>query len=147
MSRIDESAAPAAAAAGHPHGGSLAGLLARFGIAGAITTAVGFAFIALLDVGFRVDPHIANAAGYALGIVVRFFLNRGYVFRSQAPGSALRFLVTMGVAFAANQLVLTLAGHILGPEPLARTAAQLAGMVTFTGTQFVLSYLWVFRRA
>lgn len=126
---------------------SLAGLVARFGIAGLITTAVGFAFIAILDVGFHVAPHLANAAGYALGIVIRYFLNRGYVFRSDASGSMLRFLATMGIAFGANQLALTVAGHVLGDEPLARTAAQLVGMVTFTGTQFVLSYIWVFRRA
>jgi putative flippase GtrA len=46
-----------------------------------------------------------------------------------------------------NQLVLRLAGQVLGPAAPAHLAAQLAGMATYTLTTFLLARYWVFRAA
>src|SRR5512140_2111562 len=95
----------------------LAALIARFGLAGLINTAAGFAVIAALDLGLGVDPHIANAAGYVFGIALSFVLNRSFVFRHEAgaASTAPRFLAAAALAFALNQGVLWAAGAILGP--------------------------------
>ncbi|MDB5426166.1 MAG: hypothetical protein JWR47_298 [Phenylobacterium sp.] len=129
------------------------GQAARFGLAGVVSTAVGFAVIAVLDAGLHVAPALANAAGYLVGVPVGFMLNRGYVFRhGGAPGAAgLRYLAAVAIAFGLNQVVLRLAGQVLGPAlgpgAPAHLAAQLAGMATYTLTTFLLARYWVFRTA
>ena len=123
------------------------GQLARFGAAGLINTAVGFAVIAGLDVGLGLNPALANACGYALGIALGFVLNRGFVFRSRTgvTASAARFLTAALLAFAINQGVLHLAGLILGAGGPQHLAAQLAGMAAYTTTLFLICRIWVFR--
>lgn len=126
-----------------------AGQVARFGLAGALSTVAGFAVIAGLDAGLHVAPALANAAGYAVGVPLGFALNRGFVFRhGGAPGAAgLRYLAAVALAFGLNQLVLRVAGPVLGAGAAAHLAAQLAGMASYTLVTFLLARYWVFRPA
>jgi putative flippase GtrA len=123
------------------------GLIFRFGLAGAANTAVGFLAIAVLDVGLHLPPALANAIGFALGIVLSFTLNRSFVFRSNLAlhTSGPRFLLVVAIAFALNQAVLALAGRVLGATPGGHIAAQLAGMSIYTLVVFVLCRIWIFR--
>jgi putative flippase GtrA len=122
-------------------------LIARFGLAGAANTALGLLLIAVLDLGLGVNPHIANAAGYAAGLVLSFQLNRSFVFRQKTAvlAAGRRFLVAAGCAFALNQAVLAATAWLLGSSDLARLAAQAAGVAAYTVALFILSRLWVFR--
>jgi len=122
-------------------------LVARFGLAGLVNTAIGFSVIAALDLGLRIDPHLANAAGYAVGVASGFLLTRDFVFqdKSRRVATAPRYLALVVTAFALNQLVLTLAGQALGKAELGRLAAQLVAMSTYTITVFAGCKLWVFR--
>jgi putative flippase GtrA len=126
-----------------------AGLLARFGGAGLITTAVGLAVILALDVGLGVDRRLANAAGYLVGASLGLVLQKAFVFRQMTParGATGRYIAVMVFAFGLNQVVLTLAGIALPQDRLGHTAAQLLAMATYTATQFALFRLWVFRPA
>ena len=125
------------------------GLLARFGVAGVVNTVVGLAVILLLDVGFGVDPNAANAAGYAVGICCSFALNRSFVFRHDGAvgNSATRYAVVVAFAFMLNQGVLVLAGLVLDEGSRGRVLAQLAAIVSYTATVFLLSRSWVFKDA
>lgn len=125
----------------------LLALVSRFGLAGLVNTGLGFAVIAGLDVGLHLDPHLANAAGYAVGVLTSFALNRWFVFRSSGHlhSTAPRYLAAVAAAFVANQAVLSSATAVLGHGAPQRLAAQLAGMVTYTGLVFVLCRLWVFQ--
>jgi putative flippase GtrA len=125
----------------------LAGQVARFGLAGLVNTAVGLAVIVVLDSGLGVAPALANAAGYGLGGVVGFLLNRRFVFRSERPigASGPRYAIAAGCAFALNQGVLRLAGMMLGAGALQHIAAQLCGMAVFSVTLLLLCRSWVFR--
>jgi putative flippase GtrA len=126
-----------------------AGLLARFGGAGVLTTLLGGAVIMGLDVGLGVDRRLANAAGYVVGAALGLVLQKTFVFRqpAHARGATARYVAVMLFAFALNQAVLTLAGLALPPDRLGRAAAQLIAMGTYTATQFALFRLWVFRPA
>jgi putative flippase GtrA len=125
---------------------SLAGLVARFGVAGLINTVVGFLVIETLDVGLGVQSNIANGCGYAVGMGVGFVLNHGFVFRYQGGrGVVARYLAVVMLAFLVNQAVLVGVHALLGPTPLMRTAAQLAGMASYTALTFILCQQWVFR--
>jgi putative flippase GtrA len=124
-------------------------LLSRFGVTGAVNTALGLAVICLLDVGLGIDPKVANAVGYAVGICFSFALNRSFVFRHDgAIGiSAKRYAVVVATAFLLNQCVLVLSGFILGDSTRGRLLAQLAAMTSYTATVFLLSRFWAFKNA
>ncbi len=124
-------------------------LISRFGLAGLINTAVGYAIITGLDVGLHVDPNLANALGYLAGVGVGFILNHSFVFKSAAGRRAtgVRYLAVVIPAFLLNQAVLTLAGIVLGPGAVQHMAAQLAGMAWYTITVFLACRFWVFRPA
>jgi putative flippase GtrA len=126
---------------------AIAALVARFGLAGLASTAVGFAVIAVLDAGLHVAPTLANLAGYLVGVPLGFVLNRRLVFRHEGPAAAAgaKYLVAVFGAFCLNQLVLRLAGGSLGPGAAPHLAAQLAGMATYTITTFLAARYWVFR--
>jgi putative flippase GtrA len=123
--------------------------LALYGAAGVINTIVGYGVIFTLDVVLKVDPHIANAAGYAVGVVCAFLLNRFLVFRSSesAARTGPKFLAAALLSFGLNQLVLTGALSILGHAPVAHAVSQLLGMASYTVATFLLCQLWVFRPA
>jgi len=126
-----------------------AGLLARFGGAGLLTTALGLTVILALDLGLGVDRRLANAVGYLAGAALGLVLQKTFVFRQANPvrGAASRYAAVMLFAFALNQAVLTLAGLALPQDRLGHMAAQLLAMATYTATQFALFRLWVFRPA
>ena len=124
-------------------------LTARFGLAGIANTLAGFLVIAALDLGLGVEPRIANAAGYGVGLTVSFILNRAFVFRSvrRARTTGPRFLAAAFFAFALNQIVLSVALGALGRTSGDRIAAQLLAMAAYTAAMFILCRLWVFREA
>ena len=122
-------------------------LLARFGLAGLVNTAIGLSVIAALDLGLHVDPHIANAVGYAGGLATGYVLNRMFVFRSRGDVgvTGLKYLAAVAVAFTVNQGVLAVVGPLFGAAPLGRLAAQVTAMASYTLLTFLLCRLWVFR--
>jgi putative flippase GtrA len=124
-------------------------ILVRFGVAGAINTAVGLSIIEGLDLVFHVEPHLANAVGYAVGIAIGFVLNRGFVFKSDGHigRTGAKYLIAVAIGFLANQAVLTAVQPLYGPAALGRFAAQLTGMATYTLLLFALCKGWVFRNA
>jgi putative flippase GtrA len=124
-------------------------ILVRFGLAGLVNTAVGFSIIAALDLGLHVAPHLANAAGYAVGVAIGFVLNRGFVFKSDGHigRTGVKYLVAVAVAFVANQAVLAGVLPVYGASALGRLGAQLTGMATYTLLLFALCKGWVFRSA
>lgn len=119
----------------------------RFGLAGLVNTAVGFAVIMALDPVLGLPPALANAAGYAVGLTVGFVLNRRLVFRSDASvaGSGIRFVLAAAAAFALNQGVLYVGGLVLGAGRLPHIGAQVAAMLSYSALLFVLCRSWVFR--
>jgi putative flippase GtrA len=126
-----------------------AGLLARFGGAGVLNTALGLSVILALDLGLGLDRRLANAVGYVAGATLGLVLQKRFVFRqaNHAPGANFRYLLVMLLAFGLNQLALTTAGVALPDDRLGRAAAQLVGMTTYTVSQFLLFRFWVFRPA
>lgn len=126
---------------------ALLGLLSRFGLTGLVNTGIGFAVIAVLDLGLGIDPRLANAAGYGVGMTVSFALNRVFVFRHAGAvrKTGPKYLVAVAAAFFLNQAVLMLASRTLGDSAVAHAAAQITAMGSYTAALFLLSYLWVFR--
>ncbi|MDR7230415.1 putative flippase GtrA [Caulobacter sp. BE264] len=121
----------------------------RYGLAGVINTLVGLSVILALDLGLGLDPHLANAAGYAIGICVSFALSKLFVFKARqtARSAPLRYVVAVAAAFALNQGVLSLAKLVLPTGALWSTAAQGLAVASYTAALFLLSHFWVFAHA
>jgi putative flippase GtrA len=128
---------------------TLAIALFGFLLVGVANTAVGFAVILALEFGLGVGPHLANAGGYAVGLVLSFALNRRFVFARDGPvgRSAPRFAVAALAAFGINQGVLLLADRWPGPGAPSAVAAQAMAVASYTLALFALSRWWVFRAA
>ncbi|HYD45384.1 MAG TPA: GtrA family protein [Phenylobacterium sp.] len=126
----------------------LAGAAVRYGLVGVLNTAVGYAVILALDLGLKVNPFLANAGGYAVGLLVSFALSRSFVFRSQdsVRKAGPRYLIAVAASFGLNQLVMGAARSLLPDAPLGHAASQFAGMASYTAALFLISYFWVFPR-
>lgn len=120
------------------------GTLPRFLAVGVANTAVSLAVIVLAREALAFGHIVANAVGYATGLLLSFTLNRAWTFRDSGNvlTTFVRFLLVFAVAYAANLAVLktTL-------DEWARTPylPHLAGMVVYTLTFYVGSRLLVFR--
>lgn len=123
--------------------GKLTSYFLRFATVGAINTLVGYAVIFICMYGFQQSPVLSNVLGYAVGVVVSFFLNRTYTFRSTAPAGpqALRFAVFFALAYLVNLGVLIVTTDYVGVKSgIAQVVAGVAYFVAF----FVLSKYFVF---
>jgi len=120
---------------------------ARYGLVGVLNGIVSLSLIGVLDLGLHVRPDLANAAGYAAGVLLSFVLARSFVFRSdgRVTTTGPRYLLAVVTGFALNQLVLWVALRLLGPGVVQHAVAQLSGIVTYTAFVFLACQVWVFR--
>lgn len=118
----------------------------RYGAAGVINTAVGYAVFWVLLRVFAFGPALSNAAGYAVALTVAYALNKRYVFLSSQPrkNAPLIFIGSFLVAFAINQLVLIYAVHSFALVP---EIAQLLSMSAYTVVFYLLNKFLVYRSA
>ena len=88
-------------------------------------------------------PVRASAAGFALGAVLNYLLNRSYTFRSQVPHArgALRFVVVVAIGLAANVLFMWLLTGYLGLNYLV-SQVLVTGIVMLWN--FAAHALWTF---
>jgi putative flippase GtrA len=106
---------------------SIAHSAIRYGLAGLINTALGFALI-YASMLLGAPPLLANALGFAAGLAASFLLNHRWTFQSRRPArSALpRFLMVTLAAFLANLFTVFAAIDLLGINPYLAQASGLA---------------------
>jgi putative flippase GtrA len=119
----------------------------RYGAVGVINTLIGFTVIVGLEQLAGLNPFLANAGGYAVGVCVSFVLSRLLVFGKERSwrAAAPRYLAAVAVAFGLNQAVLALARSILPDLAWGHTLAQGAAIASYTAVLFLLGRYWVFR--
>ncbi|MBC7704399.1 MAG: GtrA family protein [Rhodoferax sp.] len=116
----------------------------RYIAVGLVNTVLGFAAILLLDIGLGIGSLAANAAGYVIGAVCSYGLNRVYTFRSQRPHrrAVPAFILLLLACWTANAAVLWLTRSGLQWPPLP---AQGLAVLTYAALFFVGSQSFVFR--
>lgn len=131
----------------------------RYVVVGLANTGLDLALFTALAVGADLPALLANVVSTAVVMTVSFFLNRGWVFRSDdaGAGSYVGFVaVTLTSALVVQSLVILGATPVLEAlreavvsdlstdlvPPAAKVAAMAVGMVTN-----FLGYRWVFSRA
>lgn len=99
----------------------------RFVAVGLLNTGLGVATIAVTSLVFNADPYVANAFGFAAGILVGYQLNRCWTFGSSRSVliTAPRYLLVFAVSYAVNLGVLALLLRISAAHPMIAQAAAI----------------------
>jgi putative flippase GtrA len=116
--------------------------LVRFGLVGSTNTALTLATYAVL-VALHAPVALAGGAGWAVGAVNGFVLNRAWTFPGAARGAvpAARYAV---VALAGAGLNAALVSIAVSEQHLPRIAGELAVLPPVTMLAFLLCRGWVF---
>ena len=116
--------------------------LVRFGLVGTTNTALTLVTYAVLS-GLHAPVALAAAAGWAVGAVNGFVLNRAWTFRGAPRGAvpAARYAV---VALAGSGLNAVLVAIAVSDQHLPRFAGELAVLPPVTVLSFLLCRAWVF---
>ncbi len=120
--------------------------LFRFALTGLANSAVGWAVI-FGGLWAGLSGLVANAAGYAVGLLLSFTLNRRFVFGvTGAVGGReiARFLAAFAFAYGVNVAVLLATQSVLGAQS---AWAQLPAIGAYVVIFFLLSQRFVFRPA
>jgi putative flippase GtrA len=89
-------------------------------------------------------PETSNVAGYAVGLVISYVLNRHYTFKSRKNqhSEIIRFLAVFAIAYASNFAVLLIMIHRIG---IPEGASQVFAGVVYVVTSFLMNKYYVFR--
>jgi putative flippase GtrA len=117
----------------------------RFAMVGAVGTVAHYALLLALVEGAGTDPILGSVAGFVLGALVNYTMNRTLVFRSErAHTEALpRFFTVAGIGLAWNALLMYLLAELLGLHYLL---AQILTTALLLLWHYAGNALWTFRR-
>jgi putative flippase GtrA len=115
----------------------------RFIAVGVLNTGVGVATIAFASLAFKADPYVANALGFAVGVLVGYQFNRRWTFGSSRRVliSAPRYLLAFALSYAINLGVLAALLRWPGLHPML---AQAAAISAYSLAFYLLCRLVVF---
>lgn len=116
--------------------------LIKYCLVGGINTLVSAVVIfALMHYGFSL--YQANILGYCVGVVFSYVLNSRFTFAKKLDViTAVKYILSVVIAYLANLLTITIALHYLPNHPYI---VQGLGMVVYTITGFVISKLWAMK--
>ena len=121
------------------------GRFLRFAVVGVVGTAAHYALLLTLVEGAGADPVAGSVAGFLLGALVNYTLNRRLVFRSdRAHVEALpRFLTVAGTGLCWNAALMYVSVDVLGVHYLV---AQIVTTGLLLGWHYIGNALWTFRK-
>ena len=116
--------------------------LGTFSLTGLLNTGIGFLVI-LCGGLLGLSPLIANALGYAVGLIISFTLNSTLTFRGRErnQSTVIRFLVAFAFSYSANVLTVLVVTRLL---PLHHLISSLVGLPVYTLVFFTLCETWVY---
>ncbi|MCC6470266.1 MAG: GtrA family protein [Alphaproteobacteria bacterium] len=118
----------------------------RFAAVGLVNTAIGLLAICAVLYLFNCDPAIANAVGYAIGLVVSFSLNHVWTFGDNRPvaGALPRYVPVVATAYACNLTAVIIGSRRFHIDPYL---VQLVGMAIYTSLVFLGCRWFVYGRS
>jgi putative flippase GtrA len=116
----------------------------RFLTVGVFNTILGYGVIFACMYLANISPESSNVAGYFVGLVASYVLNRNYTFNSKQNrrGEILRFLIVFAVAYTSNLFVLVILIHKLG---LHEGVSQILAGLVYVVASYVMNKYYVFR--
>lgn len=121
-----------------------ASILSRYSLSGALNTVAGFGTIFGLTAA-GIQPYLANAAGYLVGLLLGFFVSRKFVFRHEGHISTqgVRYLLAFASCYALNVAAL----HFALGSGVSEMTAQAISTLLYIGCMFLALRLFVFSEA
>ena len=115
----------------------------RYISVGVLNSLLGLSVIWFL-LRLQMPPLLANAGGYAAGLLLAYILNRRWTFQATPQASQFkRFILAFIIAYGVNLGVLI---FLLQTLHLKDIAAQTMAVAAYTICFFLLSRYYVFRR-
>jgi putative flippase GtrA len=116
--------------------------LVKFGLVGLINTGVTALAITMTTDLWSWPLFESNIAAYSLGLTVSFFLNKKFTFESKGKTfqRAMMFLGVFAVSYSLQFLFVLYIQRLIDSQ----TLSQLAGMLVYTPTSFVLNKVFTF---
>jgi putative flippase GtrA len=116
----------------------------RYLAVGVINTLLGYCVIFACMYLAGMTPEASNVAGYAVGLVVSYVLNRYYTFNNKQSrrGEIMRFLAVFFVAYASNFAVLLILIHGIGTH---KGISQILAGVVYVVVSYLLNKYFVFK--
>jgi putative flippase GtrA len=116
----------------------------RFLAVGVINTICGYAVIFACMYLAMMTPETSNAAGYAVGLVVSYVLNRNFTFKSKQSrcSEIIRFLSVFAVAYVTNFAVLLILIHKIN---MHKGVSQILAGGFYIVVSFIMNKYYVFR--
>ena len=120
--------------------------LIRFLLVGVVNTAIQYVVFVVLYEVTGINYLLASIAGYCLGVLNSYLLNRRWTFASanaQILPEAIRFTTVNLLALGANTGLLFVLVSTQGVRP---RIAQLWAITASVGVNFILNKTWTFRQ-
>ena len=116
----------------------------RFLTVGVFNTVLGYCVIFACMYLANMSPESSNVAGYAVGLVASYILNRTYTFESKQERrtEVVRFLTVFGLAYASNFVTLLILIHSVG---MHEGVSQILAGVVYVAASFIMNKYYVFR--
>jgi putative flippase GtrA len=115
----------------------------RFLVVGLFNTLLGYSVIFACMYLARIVPEISNVAGYAVGLIASYVLNKNYTFNSKTnnPQEMIRFLAVFGIAYVANLAMLSFLIHKIG---VSNGLSQIYAGTAYVFVFFAMNKYYVF---
>ncbi len=116
----------------------------KFNVIGVINTIFGYSIVFGTMYFLNFDAKVSNALGYILGVLLSYYLNRKYTFKSEAKvkDEIFKFFGVFVVAYILNFLTLIISIEYFN---INEYIAQIISAVIYTLTFFILSKFFVFK--
>ena len=116
----------------------------RFLFVGFLNTGWGYFLIFLFMYAFKWSPETSNIAGYGIGIVTSYALNRTFTFGSNNKKllEIPMLFVVFAIAYSANFLTLSIMIHLLG---FSNALSQIIAGSMYVAVSYTMYRKYVFR--
>lgn len=119
-------------------------VVVRYGLVGILGTILHFAGVIFFVEAVRLDPVLGSGLGFLLVLVVSYFLNRNWTFRSKSRGTRQFFVYTVVSlsGLGLNSAIMFIAVHVLQWHYLYGQGLVVAVVPV---SNYILNRFWTFR--
>lgn len=123
----------------------LLGQMIKYGLVGVVNTLITGVIIFVLMNLFGVSYKISNGAGYVVGFLNSFILNKIWTFKGNQTSTMKQFAKFGAVFAVCYGLQLGFVVFLVETASINKNISQLAGMVFYTLIGFVLNKIFTFK--
>jgi putative flippase GtrA len=121
--------------------------LFSYGMIGLVGTLIHFSVLVFLVEVFHIEPVLSSSIGFIVTVIVSFYLNRRFTFRTTSSKTTVAFIkytVVSCLGFILNSVIMYGSVHILS---LHYSIAQVIVVVLLPISNFLLNNFWTFRES